>query len=158
VAPQVKERLIQIAGPRSEADLTPNIWRFVFWDDQASQNGRLVTVTGNAITEIRDGYFELDKVRMFAYKMDEVIAPKTLKTDSNKALEAVLKTSQLQGVKLSTVTFHLSLKKGMAAPQWKMEIFANNNGQEVDLGYAVVAADTGGVIEMKLAPEKLKQK
>jgi hypothetical protein len=157
-APQVKDRLLQISGPRSETELTPNVWRFVFWDESAAQNGRLITVTGSAITEIRDGYFELDKMRMFAYKSDEVIAPKSLRFDSSKALETVLKTSQLQGVKLSTVTYHLALGKGLQSPQWKLQIYGDHQGKEVNLGYAVVAADTGGIVEMKLTPEKLNKK
>jgi hypothetical protein len=155
---EVKNNVIQVVGSRSAEAMTPDVWKFVFWDEKASQNGRLVTVSGTSVTEIRDGYFEMDKMRMFAYKTDEIIDPKRLKVDSDKALETVLKTAQLQAVKLSSVIFYLNKVKGLEEPVWKMQILADRNGSEVDIGYARVSAETGGIIEMKLAPEKLKKK
>ena len=156
--PEARNQLIEIEGPRSETELYPDVWKFVFWDSTAKQNGRLITVTKGVVTEIRDGFFELDKFRMFAYKQNEVAAPTTLKVDSDKALDAVLKSSVLQGIRLSSVTFSLIRDPEVGQAVWKLEILADDSGQENDIGYARVSAETGGIIEMKVHPEKLKKK
>ncbi len=155
---EVKKQLIEIEGPRSETELTPDVWKFVFWDPTAKQNGRLITVTHGAVNEIRDGFFELDKARILAYKQDEIIPHDLLKIDSDKALDIVLKSSQLQGVSLSSVTFSLSRDKDLSQIVWKIEILADNGGKESDIGYARISAVTGGIIEMKVDLGKLKKK
>ncbi len=158
VAPASKNQVLQIEGPRSETELYPDVWKFVFWDANAKQNGRLITVSQGAVTEIRDGFFELDKFRLLAYKPDEVIPPSALKFDSDKALDAVLKSTQLQGIRLSSVTFSLSKDKEVGQAVWKIEILADDGGKENDIGYARVSAETGGILEMKINPGKLKNK
>ena len=104
---EARNQVIAIEGPRSATELCPDVWKFVFWDPSAKQNGRLITVTRGQVTEIRDGFFELDKMRMLSYKQTEVILPKELKIDSDKALDVAVKSSTLQGVRLSSVTFSL---------------------------------------------------
>lgn len=155
---QARGKLIKIVGPRGAIGLTPVSWRFLFWDPTAEQNGRAVTVTGSSVTEIKEGYVELDSLRLAAYKDDEVIAPAHLKLDSNQALDIVARSAQLKDVKLSTVTFLLAKGKGDLIPYWKLRFFADKEGKEADIGYAKVSAETGQIFEMKIDLDKLQKK
>jgi hypothetical protein len=156
---QSKNRLIAIYGPRSATKLTPDVWKFVFLDPTASQRGRLITVSGSAVSEIRDGYFELDRLRLAAYKQEEVIDPARLKVDSNAAYDVVAKSAQLSSIKMSTVVFTLKKNgKGAAAPVWHLALFADKAGKEAAIGHARVSAETGRVLSMNLQLEKLTKK
>ena len=158
VTPEAHHQLIEIEGPRSDTEQCPDVWKFVFWDSTAHQNGRLVTVTRGVVTEIRDGFFELDKMRILAYKQNEAIPPQALRVDSDKALVAVIRSSTLQGVRLSSVTFALTKNPEVGQAVWKIELLADNAGRETDIGYARVSAETAGIIEMKIDLELLKKK
>jgi hypothetical protein len=151
-------KVIQIIGSRDDKTLTPGTWSFVFLDLSAKQQGRIVTIRDGKPIEIRDGYFELDKMRLAAYKADEVIPPSYLKVDSNQALQAVIKSASLEKIKLSTATFSLSKDNGARLPYWTVRLFADKEGKEADIGYAVVSAETGGVVESKLDLQKLADK
>lgn len=158
IAKESLGKVIQINGERDGVTLTPSTWSFVFFDLNARQQGRIVTVRAGKPIEIRDGYFEIEKLRMAAYKADEVMTPAYLKVDSNQALQSVIKSAGLEKVKLSTVTFNLSKDNGARLPYWKVRLFADKNGKEVDIGHAVISAETGGVIESKIDLQKLVDK
>ncbi len=158
VAKESVGKVIQINGTRDGVTMTPGTWSFVFFDLNARQQGRIVTVRAGKPIEIRDGYFEIEKMRLAAYKADEVIAPSMLKFDSNQALQSVIKSASLEKVKLSTVTFNLSKDNAARLPYWTVRLFADKNGKEADIGYAIVSAETGGVVQSKIDLQKLVDK
>ncbi len=158
VAKESIGKVIQINGARDGVTLTPGTWSFVFFDLNARQQGRIVTVRAGKPIEIRDGYFEIGKLRLAAYKADEVMSPSFLKFDSNQALQAVIKSAGLEKVKLSTVTFNLSKENSARLPYWTVKIFADKNGKEADIGYAVVSAESGSIVESKIDLQKLVDK
>lgn len=158
IAKESVGKLIQIVGERDATALTPSVWSFVFLDLTASQQGRLVTIRAGKPIEIRDGYFEKEKLRLAAYKADEVISPSLLKIDSHQALQAVIKSAGLEKVKLSTVTFRLNNDNGAKLPRWKLNLYADKEGKEADIGHAIVSAETGSIIESKINLDKLADK
>jgi len=158
VAKESLGKVIQMNGARDGVSLTPGTWSFVFFDLNARQQGRIVMIRAGKPIEIRDGFFEIEKLRLAAYKADEVMVPSTLKFDSNQALQAVIKSSGLEKVKLSTVTFNLSKDNGAHLPYWKVRIFADKNGKEADIGHAVVSAESGSIVESKIDLQKLVDK
>ncbi|MES2310565.1 MAG: hypothetical protein V4507_17060 [Verrucomicrobiota bacterium] len=158
IAKESVGKVIQIIGKRDEKTLTPSTWSFVFLDLNARQQGRIVTIRAGKPIEIRDGYFELDKMRLAAYKDNEVISPSSLKVDSNQALQAIIKSGSLEKIKLSTVTFDLSRDNNARLPYWTVRLFADKDGKEEDIGYGVVSSETGGVVELKLELQRLVDK
>jgi hypothetical protein len=150
VTPEIGSRLIGIVGERSATALTPDTWKFNFYDELASQHGRLITTTGKSVSAVRDGYFELDKFRVFAYKLEEVVAPDQLRIDSDKALKIVQKTNLLNNYSLSSVLYTLVRDKDLREPVWKVQIFVDDgNGKEKDAGYARLSAFDGKILELR---------
>jgi hypothetical protein len=154
---KVRDKVIQIFGEQSKVGLYPVSWKILFWDATAAQNGRSVTVKDGAISEIKDGYTQLEKMRLAAYKQDEVIDIKLLKWDSSSALDKVMKMPALKDVKLSTVEFLLTKGDGAVQPIWSLTLFADNAGEKVEIGQVRMSAESGEVFEMKLQLEKLKK-
>lgn len=151
-----RTKLIQVYGERSKVGLHPVLWRFLFWDGTASQSGRAVTVVNGVVEEIRDGYTELDKLRLAAYKEDEIMDPAQLKVNSNEALKKITKLGSLKDVKLSSTEFLLSKSKGNVQPIWHVKLFADKAGTEVEVGQITMSANTGEMFEVNLSLEKLK--
>lgn len=152
-----KNKLISMEGPRSANSLTPTEWRFVFFDPHAEQQGKLIRVRDKSVAEMREGYFELKKLRLASYKPEEIIDSKELKIDSNKALDIVNKAADIKNTKLSTVTFKLS-KSDDGTPLWRMEFLADKEGYETDIGWATVHVGTGQIVEMKIDASKIAKK
>ncbi|MDE1171346.1 MAG: hypothetical protein PW734_09100 [Verrucomicrobium sp.] len=147
-----QQRLVLVRGDRSTSNLTPDVWHFVFYDEMASQNGRLVTLTGNSVTGIQEGYFDLGNLRLAAYKLEEVIDPSTLKVDSDKALNILAQTNLLKPYTLSSVLYDLSRDQSLREPVWRLRIYVDNNGKEEYIGYARVSATDGRILEMQFKP------
>jgi hypothetical protein len=157
VNPAAKKKLIQVWGDRSPQELTPEVWSYVFYDTTADQDGRKVTITGKTVSEIRDGYFEVNRFRLAAYKADEVMDPKRLKIDSDKALDVVRKSTQLKEVKLSTVKFELRQEEDRMSPVWTLILIADKEGYEKEIGTAKVCAESGTILDFKADLKKLQK-
>jgi hypothetical protein len=154
---KVRDKVIQIFGAQSGVGLYPVSWKILFWDATAAQNGRSVTVKDGAISEIKDGYTQLEQMRLAAYKQEEVIDIKLLKWDSSSALDKVMKMPVLKEVKLSSVEFLLTKGDGAVQPIWNLKLFADNAGEKVEIGQVRMSAESGEVFEIKLQLEKLKK-
>jgi hypothetical protein len=146
--------LVQIVGKPSTVGQMPEEWQILFYDQKAEQNGMMVTVSGNVVTDIRDGYTQMDSARIFAYKMDEVIDPSRLKIDSSRIVPLLQANSVLKSVKITSVG--LWLKKGnkdsQGAPIWNIDLYASNaqGDKEVKFGTAKMDGETGKVSNMEL--------
>jgi hypothetical protein len=152
---QARGKLVKIVGIRG-AGIEPVSWKFLSYDPYASQNGRVVTITGKAVTEIRDGYSELDNLRLAAYKEDEIIPKDQLKVDSDKAFKVVQNSAQLSKVKITSVQYVLEKSSGGAVtPVWKLTLYADVKGHEAEIGNAKISAETGQIYELKVDQKKL---
>lgn len=161
---KAKNQVVQILGEKTSLGLTPVEWKVLFWDPLAEQDGTIVTVAGNTVTKIQDGYTQLGEFRMAAYKMEEIIDPKGLKIDSSDALAAVQRNTTLKDVKLTSVGFFLrkeNTQKPLTPGIWFLDLYAqsakNKEGKskEIKIGTAKVSADTGQVIGMDVDLKKL---
>lgn len=152
---QARGKLIKVVAPKGES-VTPDSWRFIFYDPFGNQNGRLVVVSGKAVTEIRDGYIELDEVRLAAYKEDEIMPNSELKIDSDKALAFVQKAALMQTVKLSAVQYELKKNKGNVVPVWNLTLYADVKGKSTEIGTAKLSAENGQIFDLKIDNQKTK--
>jgi hypothetical protein len=153
---QSQGKVIQMFGAHSTVGLYPTSWKILFWDPTAAQNGRLITVKDGAVNEIKDGFTELEHLRLAAYKENEIINVQHLKWDSSAALNNVMKMPALKDVKLSSVEFLLTKSEGAVQPLWHLKLFSDKAGTEVEIGQVNVSTETGEIFELKLQLEKLK--
>lgn len=156
-----KKSLVQIRGKKGTVGVLPIEWEVLFYDPYADQNGTKVTVAGNTITRIEQGYTQMDRVRLAAYKMDEVIEPAKLRKDSSDVLDILKRSSQLTDVKVTSVELWLLKEgKGPTAPAiWRTKLWAQEQGKdtETEIGSARVNAETGQIVELKLNLKKIKK-
>jgi hypothetical protein len=156
-----KKSLVQIKGKKGSVGTLPVEWEILFYDPYADQNGTKVTVAGSTITRIEQGYTQMDKMRLAAYKMEEVIEPSKLKKDSSDVLEILKRSSQLASVKISSVELWL-VKEGKGQPAaaiWRTKIWAQAPGKdtEVEIGTARINAESGQIVELKLNLKKIQK-
>jgi hypothetical protein len=156
VPAKTQGKVIQIFGEQTTAGLYPKTWRVLFWDTTASQHGRVITVKEGVVSEIKDGFTDLEHLRLASYKEDEVINSHDLKWDSSKALDKVLQLPSLKEVKVSSVEFLLTKNSGAVQPLWRLRLFSDKAGTEVEVGQVNVSAETGEIFELKLQLEKLQ--
>jgi len=165
VNPESRNRVLQIIGKKSSVSVTPVEWSILFFDPNAQQSGILVTVAGSTVIKVQDGYTQMDKFRLAAYKLDEVIDPKTLKIDSSKAYESLTRSTLLNGVRISSVNFLLRKEgKSPADPGvWNVVIYAlpkaiqgKSQVAEVEIGKARVSAETGQVLSLTIDLKKVQ--
>jgi len=165
VGPDSKGRVIQIVGKKSAISVMPVEWAVLFFDPNAKQSGILVTVAGNVVIKVQDGFTQMDKFRLAAYKLEEVIDPKTLKVDSKKAVESIERSSVMGGIKLSSASLflHKEAKDAMAPGIWEILLYAlpkmtpgKTQVTEVKIGEARVSAETGQVLDLKIDLKKVQ--
>ena len=154
-----RKSLLQICGKAGTVGVTPVEWQILFYDPYAEQDGSMVAVSGNAITAIRDGYTQMDQLRIFAYKQEEIIDQGKLKVDSKDVLDILKRSSALKDIKISSINLWLKKEdKGPLAPAvWLVNIFGPNakGDAEVEFGYAKISGETGQVIQLKLDLKKI---
>ncbi|MDX6766241.1 MAG: hypothetical protein SFU85_05580 [Candidatus Methylacidiphilales bacterium] len=158
---EAKKSLVQISGKKSSIGVMPIEWQILFYDPYADQNGTKVTVAGNTITRIEQGYTQVDKLRLAAYKLEEVIEPAKLRKDSSDVLDILNRSSELSKVKVSSIELWLHKEgKGPAAPAiWRTRIWAQAAGsdKEIDIGTARINAQSGQIVELKLDLKKIQK-
>ena len=154
-----RKSLLQIYGKAGTVGVMPVEWQILFYDPYAGQDGSMVTVSGNSITGIRDGYTQIDQFRVFAYKQEEIIDQGKLKIDSKDVLDILKHSSALKDLKISSMNLWLKKEdKGpLAQGVWLVNLFGPNakGDAEVEFGSAKVSAETGQVSQLKLDLKKV---
>lgn len=157
-----KKNLVQIIGKPAPKGVLPIEWHVLFYDPYAQQNGTMLKIVGKNIVGIEDGYTQMDKFRVFAYKQEEVLDSSKLKKDSSDLLPILRRNSVLKGIKITTLGLWLKKDgKGPLAPAvWFVDIYANDlkGEKEVKFGTAKVNATTGQVTDLKVDLNKLGKK
>jgi hypothetical protein len=156
-----KKSLIQIHGKRGSVGLYPLEWEILFYDPYADQDGTRVKVAGNVITQISQGYTQLDKFRMFAYKQEEVIDQSRIKLDSKDVIPALSRSSVLANVKITSVDLSLTkMEKGpLGTAVWTAVLYSKNQkDEETEFGKAQINAESGQIIDLKIDLKKLGKK
>lgn len=156
-----KKNLIQIHGKKGAVGVTPLEWEILFFDPYADQEGTKVKVSGNVIIQISQGYTQLDKFRLFAYKQDEVIDQSRIKLDSKDIVPALSRSSALTNVKITSVDLSLTkVDKGpTGTAMWTAVLYAKNlKDEETEFGKAKINAESGQIIDLKIDLKKLGKK
>lgn len=156
-----KKSLVQIHGAKSSIGVLPVEWDILFYDPYAEQNVTKVTVAGSTITDIRQGYVQMDRMRLAAYKQEEILEPAKLRRDSNDILDVLRRSSELQRVKVTSTALSLAKQgKGPAAPAvWSVRLWGEQapSKKEVEFGRARINAESGQILELKLDLKKLQK-
>lgn len=153
-----REKVVQIIGHKNPSAVAPKKWEVLFYDPAADQDGRMVEVVGRGVTIIKEGYVQLDQLRLAAYKPEEIINPDDMKVDSSKILEILKRSTELEKLPISGLQLWLRKpSKGNVPPVWYVTIYAANHksGKEVELGEAEISAKTSQILRLEIHPEKL---
>lgn len=156
-----RESLIQIEGKPNSPNVLPTEWMILFYDPYAAQNGTMVRIAGDTIVEIRDGYMQAGKLRLAAYKQEEILDAKKLKVDSDDILKILKKSPLLTDVKISSLGLWLKKDgKGPLAPSiWHITIYGmNHKANEIEFGEAEISAFSGKIIRLDVNLKKIEPK
>lgn len=148
--PATKQRVITIRGERSMTSSIPIEWLIWFYDPNALQNGRRVRVSGDQVTEIKEGFTEMGKARLFPYRMEEVLPRDRFQVDSDEAFARVTNLGPLRGKKITSSEWELKKAKGNVPPVWHITLYTDVGGIEKLLAKARLSAEDGRLIELNL--------
>lgn len=150
-----QEKLLALIGPRSRSSLTPTAWEFVYWNPSGGwRNLKRITVVGGQVRDVREGIVEIARRGVVRYKESQAFDPNGLKVDSDRALQAILKTGAVGKARLSTILFELARIGDEREPSWEMRFYADRRGLETDIGVARVGAVSGKILELRLNPNR----
>jgi hypothetical protein len=144
--PEVRSRLLCISSPRTETSLTPDAWRFVFFDAGTSGKSRVVTVAARTSSE------HPDTVEAFSSEKNETgaglpaIVQNKWTVDSDVALEKIRQESKLKCVK--SAQYRLEQPRGGREAAWTVEFF---DSQGATLARFQVGARKGEVTRLEFA-------
>jgi hypothetical protein len=154
VSPSVRGKLIWARADEGTG-VEPAKWSFLFYDPYADENGRHIVVINGAVTQIEQGFVELDHARLLSYKHDEILLPAKLKLDSDQALAAVQAAGNIRNVPLSTVHYELYLSDDNDVPVWKLTLYAKQGRDEHPFCTATLSAFTGQIFTLKVDRSKI---
>jgi hypothetical protein len=122
--PEVRAKLLAVSSCRSNGDLTPEAWRFVFFDPATSGNSRIVTVAAKTSSEHPDTIEAFNGARTESVSSAHVIPQNKLLIDSDKVLEQVRVNSKLKGVR--TAEYKILQHRGNHEPLWVIQFFSES--------------------------------
>jgi hypothetical protein len=122
--PEVRAKLLSVASARSNGNLLPDAWRFVFLDEATSGNCRVVTVAAKASSEHPNTVEAFSSYKNENVKITHPIPQGKLLIDSDKALEqtgAIYKLKDIHGA-----AYHLVQQKTNQEPCWILNFFGTS--------------------------------
>ena len=119
--PEVRERLLCVSSSKTASSLTPEAWRFVFFDAGTSGKCRVVTVAAHTSSEHPDTVeaFSAEKNEMAA-NLPTIVQNKWT-VDSDAALEQIRQNSKLKGVR--SAQYRLEQPRSGKEATWVIEFF-----------------------------------
>src|SRR5471032_463955 len=96
--PEVRAKLLSVSSARTNGNLTPEAWRFVFLDQATSGHSRVVTVAAKTSSEHPDTVEAFSSVKTESVAGQHPIAQNKLLVDSDKALEQARSVAKLKGL------------------------------------------------------------
>jgi hypothetical protein len=119
--PEVRARLLGVSSSKTDSTLTPEAWRFVFFDAGTSGKSRVVTVAARTSSE------HPDTVEAFSAEKDEsasglpTVVQNKWTVDSDTALGQIRRESKLKGVK--SAQYRLEQPRAGKEATWVVEFF-----------------------------------
>jgi hypothetical protein len=123
--PEVRSRLLCVSSPRTNGNLVPDAWRFVFHDSATSGNSRMVTVAAKTSSEHPDTVEAFSSAPAETVAGLQVIPQNKWTVDSDKVLEKVRVESKLKGVR--SVQYRLTQPKHGQEPSWALHFFSERD-------------------------------
>lgn len=148
-----QKSLISAEGKRSAVSRDPVEWVFFFYDPTAVKEGLRIVVSGTAVTDVREGYTQIDRARLVAFKPTEVLPHAQLKVDSDEALGRIMSQSALKNYRATASSFKLSKDPESGAPVWEIRAWAQVQGETVLVALGHVHAGTGQILDLSARPE-----
>ncbi len=119
--PDVRSKLLSVSSPRTDATLTPEAWRFVFFDPNTSGKSRAVTVAAKTSSEHPDTVEAFSGLKNDSAANLQVVPQAKWLIDSNVALEKVREDSKCKGVR--SAQYRLERAKSGRDAFWTVEFF-----------------------------------
>lgn len=147
-----KDRILEAYSDKSVATMEPNVWHVVYYDP--SVFSRSVDVKFGAGQEMEVSHPM--RPFMIPAKARDVLDPRGLKVDSDRALQIATSQPILNGLTLRSSKMTLSNSDDGAI--WKVELYAAKVGdptREVSIGYVTMTADDGTIVKADLHPSSV---
>ena len=122
--PEVRTKLLSVTSARTNGNLIPEAWRFVFLDQATSGHCRVVTVAAKASSEHPDTVEAFGSSRVENVDSLHAIPQNKLVLDSDRVLEQARAASKLKGVK--SVEFRLLQPRSGREPMWHLYFFSES--------------------------------
>ena len=139
--PEVRSKLLSVTSARSDQTLSPEAWRFVFFDAGTSGNCRVVTVAAKASSEHPDTIEAFNSLKAESASSLHPIPQTKLLIDSHHALEQVRLQSKLKGVRSAEYRL-VQTQKSAPEPTWFVRFL---NEKEEQLAEYRIGAKTGAI-------------
>jgi hypothetical protein len=143
--PDVRSKLLSVSSPKTGASLTPEAWRFVFFDPGTSGKSRAVTVAAHTSSEHPDTVEAFSGIKNETATGLNVIAQNKWTIDSDAALEKVRTESKCKGAR--SAQYRLERSKAAKDAFWVIDIF---NERDETLARFRVDARTGDLSRLAI--------
>jgi serine/threonine protein kinase len=146
VAPTGRGELLKIIGKRDDNQPIPVTWTFYFFDKKATGHARIVTVNGGKVVKTGEALGDFAS----PYNDSAVLPEDKIQKDSTDALQ--IAQDLIPGVLVTSSEFTLTQQKN-SVPMWKVTLWTKDpNRDEHELGYVILLAENGAVIQKNLKP------
>ena len=120
--PEVRSKLLSVTSARTNGNLMPQAWRFVFLDAGTSGHCRVVTVAAKASSEHPGTVEAFSSTKMESVDSLHAIPQNKLLLDSDRVLEQARTASKLKGIK--AVEYRLLQPRSGREPLWRLHFYA----------------------------------
>jgi len=147
-----KDKVVQIRSDKSIGTTTPNVWYVVYRDETATMKAVEVKFGAGTMMTVKRPFRLLEPFT----DRDNVLDPKKLKTDSDKALKIALKEPILENLKV--IASEMKLERGPAIdPVWKISLWAAKlrSSKGVKIGEIWLDCADGKVSKIDINPSRV---
>jgi serine/threonine protein kinase len=143
--PNGQAELLRIVGKRDDAEVTPSVWTFYFFDKTAPGHARIISVANGKV--IKNG----GDLEHFAvpYTEQNILPEDKVLIDSGQALQ--IAQNLIPDVKITSSQFELLQQKN-SVPMWKVTLWTKDGDDDRKLGDVTLLAENGTLISKNLKP------
>jgi hypothetical protein len=119
--PEVRAKLLSVSSCRTDGSLTPEAWRFVFFDPGTSGNCRIVTVAAKTSSEHPDTVEAFGTAKLDGVAGMHPISQNKWLVDSDQMLSHVRNGAKLKGVR--SAGYQLAQARSGQEPMWTVSFY-----------------------------------
>jgi hypothetical protein len=138
--PEVRSKLLSVSSSRTDGNLAPDAWRFVFSDPGTSGHCRVVTVAAKTSSEHPATVEAFSMAKMDGIATANVILQNKRLLDTDQVLAQARSAAKLKGIRAAK--YDLGQPRSGHEPMWTIHFYAENDELIADLQ---VGAKLGGV-------------